>query len=164
MQKITQRNEDNFKLFTKEFAKINFENAKSQLNEKDCSSGEIKGLTTNIMEFVSDDNNANLMNHIAAAVENWGKDKTLAWKKKLSEYARANSDIIAVYCGAKDGNNKFVIVAEQSFGDMALHHNDFCFELFDEYENISDFMVLDQEEFKGMKEIYAEFSKIYQRG
>ena len=89
------------------------------------------------------------------------RDMKLAWMRRISEYATANPDVIAVYCRAKDEKHIFIIVTKQVVGDMALRHNDFCFKLFDEYESIFDFMVLDQEEFDSMKDAYDEFFQIY---
>lgn len=154
----------NFENFTKEFAKINFEKARVELNKKDCSTREIKGLATEIMGFVSEDSNVELMNRIAAKVESWSKDKTLQWRKSLVEYGRTNDDIVEIYCGKKDNIGKFILVVEQETGDFMLSHNDFCFELFDEYEDIKDFLVLDVNEFGSMRGYYTDYVKIYQRG
>lgn len=156
--------EINFSSFTKEFAKIVFDNAENDINKKECSAQEIKGLTTDIMKYVSNDGNVELMNRIAAKVESWSKDKTLPWKKSLAEYGRTHDDIIEVYCGVKEGKNKFIIVTDTSDSDIVLQHNDFCFELFDTYGDIADFMVLDENEYQGMSEYCSGFRKIYQRG
>lgn len=157
-------NNRNFKEFTKVFVGLNFEIAKKNIDNRNCSPDEVKNLTKNIMDCVSDDNNAELMNRIAATVQAWNEDKTLAWKKSLVEYARSNRDILEIYCETIKGEGKFIIVTEISGGEMLLQHNDFSFELFDKYEDISDFMVLDKDEYAGMKECFTSFNKIYQRG
>lgn len=156
--------DSNFKVFTKEFAKVNYEIAKMSVKESECSVAEIKGLTSNIMQYVSDDENTDLMNHIASVVEHWNNDKTLVWKKALTDYARTQEDIREIYYETKDGASRFLIVTEVTGGEILLQHNDFSFELFDRYDDISDFMVLDEGEFSSMKEYYLSYTRIYQRG
>lgn len=160
----TQEKISNFETFTKVFAKVSFEDAENRVSEADCSTREIKGLTSDIMGFVSEDSNVELMNRIAAKVESWSRDKTLLWRNSLVEYGRTNDDIVAIYCKRKEGAGEIIVVADQSGGEAGLRHNDFCFELFDKYQDIGDFMVLDRGEFDGMKSYYKEFVKIYQRG
>ncbi len=164
MKAQEKTNQINFEAFTEVFSKIIFEAAEDRVNKIDCSTGELKGLTADIMGFVSEDNNVELMNRIAAKVESWSKDKTLIWKNSLVEYGRTSDDIEAIYCKKKEGASEIIVVADHSGGEAGLRHNDFCFELFDQYQDINDFMVLDREEFDGMKSYYRDFVKIYQRG
>lgn len=143
------------------YAEIEFEHAKEDVKRTDCSAVEIKKLTTDILETVSDKHDIDLMCHIAQKVENWHNDKTFAWKSSLAEYARTHIDIEEVYCGNGEKEHEFIIITNSNESDIILQHNEFCFELFDKYDDIIDFVVLRKEEFLGMRDYYNGFSKIY---
>lgn len=143
------------------YAEIKFEHAKEDVKRADCTAVEIKNLTTDILETVSNRQDIDLMNLIAHKVENWCSDKTSAWKSNLTEYARTHSDIEEVYSGNGEKEHEFIIVTNSKENDIVLQHNEFCFELFDKYDDIIDFVVLRKEEFCGMRDYYKGFSKIY---
>ena len=45
-----------------------------------------------------------------------------------------------------------------------MDYNDFCFELLEDYNSITNFYIFDEEEYESMKMEYAGYKKIYQRG
>lgn len=157
-------NEKSLLLLQKTVSRFKLDLAKETVEVTNCSKNEMKSLTRKIIDVVSTDDNAVLMNQVANAVYSWKKDTTQEWKTSLAAFARENAEINRVYAGKTDFGNEFVIVMDDSSSDAVLDYNDFCFELCDRYGDIEDFMVLDTEEYSAMSEQFKSFKKIFQRG
>lgn len=155
-------------LYTSEFSNalltVNFGQKIEDVVETDFSQEEMKNLTVDIMEKISETRNPNLMNLVANTVDFWKKDKTKEWKQSLCNFARTKKDIINIYVGRSEKGNEFIIVMEDSLNDNVLDYNEFSFQLAEKYSDIKDFMVLDKEEFESLSYYFSKLRKIYQRG
>lgn len=159
-----ERNQEAERAIVDFAARVNFEIAKEEVKRTDYAVSEIKELTFDIMDKVSNNGNVSLMNTIARNVRNWKKDKTIEWKSSLNAYARSREDIVNIYVGKNTTGNEVIIVADDVVSEQVLEHNEFCFELLDTHADIVNFMVLDQEEYECMSIEFEGYKKIYQRG
>ena len=145
-------------------AEQTFEIATRDVVESDCSAKKMKNLTSNIMRDVSEQANPQLMLTIAKRVESWKHDGSITWKKGVKSFARLYENIRQIYVGQCDGSTELVIVVNDVLLDEVLGYNEFCFELLEDFEDIANFYIFDEEEFESMSVEYSEYNKLYQRG
>ena len=85
------------------------------------------------------------------------------WKNLLENYGRLHQDIATIFVGKNIFGNEFVIVVDSVITQDVFEHNDFCFDLCEDYTDIDNFIVLDIEEFSCMELEYRDYKKVYQR-
>lgn len=144
-------------------AQLTLDSAVSEIKERNSSDTDLKWLTLSLAQNVPN-GNARDMLKVAKLVHEWSKDKSLEWKNNLVEYARTHEDIERVLYKIVDGKGYFLIVSSTDNEEIILEHNEFAFVLFDKYEDIADFAILEQDEYPSMKNFYQNYIKIYKRG
>lgn len=143
---------------------LQFEGAKEDVKKSNATVEQFKDLTVNLMDEISKKQDLEEMCAVTNAINKWKTDKTLSWKAALTEYGRACDDIVNIFVGENSEGSEIVIVADSVITQAVLEHNDYCFDLCDDNEDIDNFVVYDKEEFDCMKKEYTNYKKVYQRG
>ena len=144
-------------------AQVTLDTAVSEIKDRESSDTELKWLTMSLAKSVPNENPVEMVK-VAQMVRLWSEDKSIKWRNNLVEYAKTHEDIESVLYKTVDGKGFFLIISSTQDADIILEHNEFCFVLFDKYEDISDFTVLELGEYKSMKNFYQGYAKIYKRG
>lgn len=141
-----------------------FSTAKKDVENSISSAKEIKELTTNIMQDISNREDTALMVDVIKTVNRWRKTEVSRWGKGLISLANTYQNINAIYVKQNKEDTEFLLVVDDILSDEVLQYNEFCFELLEDFPEIDNFYIFDEEEYKGMYAEYVDFNKLYQRG
>lgn len=137
-----------------------YEAAKGNVKKSDATQEQYKKLTLDVMEVVGERQDYPTMVTIAKYVKDWEEDKTIEWKRGLCSLARNYENIKDIYVGETKGDYEVIIVVQDVLCSEVLAYNDFCFELMEDFQDIKNFSVFDEEEYEGMKSEYVKYSKL----
>lgn len=141
-----------------------FHTAKREVEYTTSSTNEIKELTANIMQDISNRQDPDLMVEVIKRVQRWKKAETPLWQKGLLSLANTYSNISAIYVNHERESTEFLLVVDDVLSDEVLQYNEFCFELMEDVPQISNFYIFDEEEYRGMHTEYADYNQFYLRG
>ena len=139
------------------------DDASDTVRKSDFSKGKYKALTLDIMDGVKNSGDLDAIWNTLGAVQKWvGKETN--YLEEILSFFKEQQDIKAVLiCGNNDISD-IIIIVDDTTKDVVLDYNDFLFDISDNYDEIHDFMVVDEDMLEAVNAMYESQRWIYKRG
>lgn len=141
---------------------LRYDNNINVVEKTNADSRQYKKLVSDMLNLSQKINKSIDLEKISNCIDSW-KESCVnnQWVIQLKEYFSKCKDVlyIYVYC-----NREVVVVLEDITNDNLFIYNEFCFDLADKYQDINNFMVIDEEEAIGSQDLLRNYDMIYKKG
>lgn len=142
---------------------INLTLSEEYIRQSDFSKEKYKTITLDVMDSVLVSGDAKTMNNVASVVAKWNK-KECEWVGYLLNWVKTLEDAQELLVCKNGSAIEVVVVVEDATRDEVLDYNEFLFEVRSKYDEVHDFMVLDEELKSALPAMYTQVDCIYKRG
>lgn len=122
-----------------------------------------KTMTLDVMDSVFVSGDTKTMHSVAGVVAKWNNCED-DWVGDLVSWAKTIEDAKELLICENGNVMEIVVVVDDSTKDHVLDYNEFLFEIRGKYDEIHDFMVLDDELRAALPAMYTQVKCIYKRG
>lgn len=137
--------------------------SESYVEKSDFSKEIYKTMTLNIMDSVRESGEAETMHKVARVAAKCGMCAR-KWVNDLLAWASELKDVSELFVCENNNVAEVVVVVDDSTQEHVLDYNDFLFETRSKYDEIHDFMVIDEELKIALPAMYAVVNSVYKRG
>ncbi len=159
---------DNLGTIYRSVLEYKLEGIESSLSDIKAGNGRVKNLTFNLLEASKSTvrQDGKTISAIAKCIQRWEEEKSvlLGLRADMMSCYSFRKDVSRIFLCREGRTFSFVIVVDDSTSDTVFDYNEFGFMLSERYQDIEDFMVIDEEEAKGCSQLLSSYDKIYQRG
>lgn len=140
-----------------------FEISNTYLQKSDYSKAKYKALSLDIMDGVRNCGDIDTMNVVSNIVARWGVQES-EWISDIIEFSKGKEDIEEFFVGENDLVKDVILIVDDTTEEHILDYNEFLFNIRDKYDEIHDFMVIDECMKSAINAMYNVVSCIYKRG
>lgn len=139
------------------------DDASDAVRQSDFSKGRYKALTLDIMEGVKSSGNMDAAWNTLGAVQKWVGKET-KYSAEIISFSKKHQDIKEALICTNNDTSDVVIVVDDTTKDVILDYNEFLFDIRDNYDEVHDFMVVDEDMLDAVNAMYESKRWIYKRG
>lgn len=122
-----------------------------------------KTMTLDVMDSVMESGDTETMHKVACVVAKCGMHAR-EWVSDLLAWINELSDASELLVCENNNATEVVVVVDDSTQDHVLDYNEFLFEIRSKYDEIHDFMVIDEELKAALPAMYTKVNCVYKRG
>ncbi len=122
-----------------------------------------KTMTLDVMDSVMESKNAEIMHRVAKVVAKYG-EHTKEWINAILTWISGLDDASEMLICENDSVTEVVVVVDDSTQEHVLDYNEFLFEIRSKYEEVHDFMVIDEMLKTALPAMYTAVNSVYKRG
>lgn len=133
------------------------------VEKSDFSKETYKTMTLDVMDSVIESGDAEIMHKVACVVAKCGMHAR-EWVNDLLAWISELKDASELLVCENNNDTEVVVVVDDSTQEHVLDYNEFLFEIRSKYEEIHDFMVIDEELKVALPAMYTTVNCVYKRG
>lgn len=139
-----------------------FEISDMALKKSDFTNAKYKRLSLDIMDGVRSGGDITTMSIVSGIVRNTIIEEK-DWVGKVLAFGREHFDIQQLLICKNSNVKDIVMVVDDTTEERILDYNDFLFEIRKEYDEVHDFMVIDENMLDALASMYCERISFYER-
>lgn len=133
------------------------------VNNTNTSTSNYKQLTLTFMDSVKNSHDVPAMCNFNRIVGEWMAEE-LRYYAEIHSFCVNHNDITEVYLGINNKRKELVVLVDDSTKEETVDYNDFFFDIRDKYEEIDDFMIMDDFMKDSISAMYSNRETLYTRG
>lgn len=137
--------------------------SENHVEKSDFSKEIYKTMTLDIMDSIMESADAETMHKVACVAAKCGMCAG-EWINELVAWASGLKDVSELLVCENDNVTEVVAVVEDSTQEHVLDYNDFLFEIRSKYDEVHDFMVIDEVLKNALPAMYTMVNSVYKRG
>lgn len=139
------------------------DDASETVRKSDFSKGKYKALTLDIMEGVKNSGDLDAIWNTLEVVQKW-VGKEIKYLSEIVSFSKEHQDIRSALICSNNDINDIIMIVDDATKDVVLDYNEFLFDIRDNYGEVHDFMVVDENMLEAVNAMYESQRWIYKRG